>query len=63
MRTTEHATTRPSISIPACASAVLAAMDPEETQPSIPSFSITKRYISIEDFGNNSNRTAGKRDC
>lgn len=61
--TAEHATTRPSISMPASASAVLAAIDPEATQPSIPSLSITNRNTSIEDFGSNSSRTAGKSDC
>ena len=49
--------------MPALASAVLAATDPEATQPSKPSFSMTKRNMSIDDFGSSSSRTAGNRDC
>lgn len=55
--TPEHDTTRPMMSIPASASAVLAAMEPAAMQPSIPSFSTIVRKISIVDFGNSSSRT------
>lgn len=55
--TAEHDITRPIISIPACVKAVLAAMDPAATHPSIPSVSMIVMNISIVAFGNVSNRT------
>ena len=55
--TPEHDTTRPIISIPASASAVLAAIEPAATQPSTPSFSTMMRKISTVDFGRSSSRT------
>jgi hypothetical protein len=55
-RTAEHDATSPSISIPASASAVLAANDPDAIQPSIPSFSMIVIKTSMVDFGNNSRR-------
>jgi hypothetical protein len=61
--TAEHDTTSPSISIPASASAVLAAIEPAATQPSIPSFSIILTNTSILDFGNSSRRTEASRAC
>jgi hypothetical protein len=48
--------------MPASARAVLAAIDPEATHPSIPSVSTTVMKISIVDFGNNSNRTEDTSD-
>ena len=62
-RTAEHAMTRPSISIPASANAVLAATEPDAIQLSIPSFSIMVRKMSIVDFGRSSSRTAGSNAC
>ena len=56
-RTTEHDTTRPITSILASARAVLAAIIPAATQPSIPSVSITVRKISMVAFGSDSSRT------
>lgn len=55
--TAEHETTKPNISMPASANAALAAIDPAETHPSIPSFSMIVRKISMLDFGRSSNRT------
>ena len=55
--------TRPSISIPASANAVLAATEPDAIQLSIPSFSIMVRKMSIVDFGRSSSRTAGSNAC
>jgi len=52
----EHAETSPSISIPASASAVLAATDADAIHPSIPSFSMIVMKTSMVDFGNNSRR-------
>jgi hypothetical protein len=49
--------TSPNISIPASASAVLAAMEPAAMHPSSPSFSMIVIKISIVDFGSNSRRT------
>jgi hypothetical protein len=45
------------MSIPASASAVVAAIEPAATQPSIPSFSMMVRNISMVDFGSSSSRT------
>jgi hypothetical protein len=56
-RTAEHDVTRPRISIPASARAVVAAMDPAATQPSMPSVSMTVRKMSTVDFGSVSRRT------
>ena len=55
-------TTRPNISIPASARAVLAATVPVATQESIPSFSIIVRKTSIVDLGKSSRRTLEMRD-
>lgn len=55
--------TRPSISTPASANAALAATEPDAMQPSIPSFSMMVRKISIVDFGRSSSRTAGSNAC
>lgn len=59
--TAEHDITRPSISIPASAKAVLAATTPEEMHPSILSVSITVIKTSTVDLGKSSNRTDGTR--
>jgi len=63
--TTPHAqeVTSPYISIPASARAVLAATEPEATQPSIPSFSMIVTKISIHDLGKRSSLREGRRDC
>lgn len=61
--TAEHDTTKPNMSMPASAKAALAATEPAEIQPSIPSFSIMVMNTSMVDFGNNSNRTAASRAC
>jgi hypothetical protein len=55
--TAEHDITRPNISIPASARAVLAATEPDATHPSIPSLSMTMIKISIVDFGRSSSLT------
>ena len=62
-RTAEHDTTNPSISIPASARAVLAAMAPAAMHPSIPSFSMIVTKISIVDFGKSSKRTDDSNAC
>jgi len=49
--TEQQATTIPSISMPASANAVLAAMEAEATQLSRPSFSITVMKTSMVDLG------------
>ena len=54
--------TRPNISIPAFARAVLAATVPVATQESIPSFSMIVRKTSMVDLGKSSRRTLGMRD-
>jgi hypothetical protein len=55
--TAEHDITKPITSIPAWAKAVLAAIDPAATHPSIPSVSIIVTKISMVAFGKVSNRT------
>ena len=55
--------TKPSISMPASASAVLAATAPAATQLSSPSFSSTVTKTSIVDFGKRSSRRDGSNDC
>ena len=62
-RTAEHDATSPSISIPACAKAALAATDPEAMHPSMPSFSMIVMNISMVDFGRSSSRTAEANAC
>lgn len=61
--TAEHDTTKPIISIPACASATLAAIAPDAMQLSIPSASIIVMKTSMVDLGNSSSRTAGTKAC
>jgi len=61
--TAVHATTKPSISIPAFASAVLAAIEIEAIQASIPSASITITKMSMVDLGKSSSLTDDKRAC
>lgn len=60
--TAAHDATRPSISIPASARAVLAATVPVATQESIPSFSMIVKKTSIVDLGNSSRRMLETRD-
>lgn len=55
--TVAHDMTRPIISMPASARAVLAATVPEAMHPSIPSASMMVRNISTVDFGTSSRRT------
>lgn len=55
--TAEHDVTSPNISIPASASAVLAAIDPDAMHPSIPSFSIMDIKTSMVDLGKSSRQT------
>ena len=60
-RTLAQDVTRPSISIPASARAVLAATDPEATQPSMPSFSKIVMKTSMHDFGSSSSLKDGTK--
>lgn len=55
--TAAHEVTRPNISIPASASAVLAATEPAATLASTPSDSIITRKMSMVDLGRSSRRT------
>ena len=59
LHTAEHDVTRPIISIPASANAVLAAVVAAAMQASIPSASMTVMNTSIVDLGSSSRRTAG----
>jgi len=58
----EHDVDKARSSMPASASAVLAAVAPAATHPSIPSFSRTVMKMSMEDFGKRSRRMEGRRD-